>query len=74
LKKILEDFGVVPENTNFGVKASAVKSLMEENQISFKSTNVEIFVKTIPKSSSNGWNCIFILLDDYCAVRTNANY
>lgn len=33
LKKILKDYGVVPENTNFGVKASAVKNLMEGNGI-----------------------------------------
>jgi len=45
LEKILEDFGVVPENTNFGVKASAVKNLMEGNQISFKSPNVEALSK-----------------------------
>ncbi|MDB4091750.1 serine protease [Planktomarina temperata] len=45
LEKILEDFGVVPENTNFGVKASAVKNLMEGNQISFKSPNVEVLSK-----------------------------
>ena len=45
LEKILKDFGVVPENTNFGVKASAVKNLMEGNQISFKSPNVEVLSK-----------------------------
>ena len=45
LEKILEDFGVVPENTNFGVKASAVKNLMEGNQISFKSPNTEVLSK-----------------------------
>ena len=41
LKKILKDYGVVPENTNFGVKASAVKNLMEGNSISFKVSNKE---------------------------------
>ena len=45
LEKILKDFGVVPENTNFGVKASAVKNLMEGNQVSFKSPNVEVLSK-----------------------------
>jgi S1-C subfamily serine protease len=45
LEKILEDFGVVPENTNFGVKASAVKNLMEGNQLSLKSPNVEVLSK-----------------------------
>ena len=45
LKKILKDFGVVPENTNFGVKASAVRNLMEGNGISFKSPNTEVISK-----------------------------
>ena len=33
LKQIVEDYGVIPENTNFGVKASAVRNLMEGNQV-----------------------------------------
>ena len=55
LKKILEDFGVVPENTNFGVKASAVKNLMEGNQVSFKSPNVEVLSKqNLSKAATAG--------------------
>ena len=42
LKKILKDYGVVPENTNFGVKASAVRNLMEGNGVSFKAPNTEV--------------------------------
>ena len=45
LKKILKDFGVVPENTNFGVKASAVRNLMEGSGVSFKSPNTEVISK-----------------------------
>jgi len=45
LKKILKDYGVVPENTNFGVKASAVRNLMEGNGVPFKSPNTEIISK-----------------------------
>jgi S1-C subfamily serine protease len=33
MKKILDDYGVIPENTNFGVKASAVRNLMEGNLV-----------------------------------------
>ena len=33
LKKILKDYGVIPENTNFGVKSSVVKNLLEGNGI-----------------------------------------
>lgn len=45
LKKILKDYGVVPENTNFGVKASAVRNLMEGNGVPFKSQRTEIISK-----------------------------
>ena len=45
LEKILEDFGVVPENTNFGVKSSAVKNLMSGNRLQYKSPNTEIMSK-----------------------------
>ena len=37
LKQIVDDYGVVPENTNFGVKTSAVRNLMEGNQVPIKS-------------------------------------
>ena len=36
-KKILKDYGVVPENTNFGIKASAVRNLMAANNVKVKS-------------------------------------
>lgn len=45
LKKILKDYGVVPENTNFGVKASAVRNLMEGNGVPFKLPSTEIISK-----------------------------
>ena len=45
LKKVLKDYGVVPENTNFGVKASAVRNLMEGNGVPFKSPNTEVISK-----------------------------
>ena len=33
MKKILEDYGVIPENTNFGVKASVVSNMMIANGV-----------------------------------------
>ena len=36
LQKIYKDFGVIPENTNFGIKASAVRNLLEGNNIAIK--------------------------------------
>ena len=39
LKKIMDDYGVVPENTNFGIKASAVRNLMVGNSIVVKEPN-----------------------------------
>jgi len=39
LKKIMDDYGVVPENTNFGIKASAVRNLMVGNSLTIKEPN-----------------------------------
>ena len=36
LKKMYKDYGVVPQNINFGIKASVVQKLMEENGLPFK--------------------------------------
>ena len=33
LKSTVERFGVVPENTNFGIKATVVRSLLEANAV-----------------------------------------
>ena len=55
LKKILKDYGVVPENTNFGVKASAVKNLLEGNGISVKPPNLGVISnKKLGKMASSG--------------------
>ena len=39
IKKILKDFGVIPEDTNFGVKTSVVKSITDSTDISLLSPN-----------------------------------
>jgi S1-C subfamily serine protease len=55
MKKILEDYGVIPENTNFGVKVSAVKNLMEGNDVPFKSPNTEVISKKdLSKKATDG--------------------
>ena len=33
LEKIVEEYGVVPENMNFGVKASVVRNIMDSESI-----------------------------------------
>lgn len=45
LKKILDDYGVVPENTNFGIKVSAVRNLMEGNGVDPKRPNEKVLSK-----------------------------
>lgn len=45
LEKVLEDYGVIPENINFGVKASAVRNLMEGNAVPFKSPSTVVIPK-----------------------------
>jgi len=44
-KYTLDNFGVIPENTNFGIKASAVKNLLEGNQVPLKAPTTELTSK-----------------------------
>ena len=46
LKKIMDDYGVVPENTNFGIKASAVSNLMLGNSLTIKAPNFSKMTKS----------------------------
>ena len=39
IKKILKDFGVIPEDTNFGIKTSVVRSILENKIVSTPSPN-----------------------------------
>ncbi len=44
--QVYEDFGVIPENTNFGIKASVVKKFIQSHDLELKSPNNE----KLPKS------------------------
>ena len=46
IKKILEDFGVLPEDTNFGVKTSLVRSILESSNVTTPSPNKKAISKT----------------------------
>ena len=46
IKKVLEDWGVILEDTNFGIKTSVVRNLLESNDISLPDPNT----KSISKS------------------------
>ena len=51
----MKDYGVIPENTNFGVKASAVRNLMEGNAVPFKSPNtVVVSMQELNKNVTDG--------------------
>jgi len=39
LKKVVKKWGVVPENTNFGIKTSVVRNLLQGNNVSVSSPN-----------------------------------
>ena len=55
LKKIYKDFGVVPENTNFGIKASAVRNLLEGNSVAMNEPKDEVLkVNELSKNITNG--------------------
>ena len=46
IKKILKNFGVIPENTNFGIKTSVVRSILESSNVSFPPPNASPISKT----------------------------
>ena len=51
----MDDYGVVPENTNFGIKASAVRNLMVGNSIAIKEPNGKnITKKQLAKLATDG--------------------
>ena len=41
-KYTFDNFGVIPENTNFGIKASAARNLLEGNQVPLKTPNTDL--------------------------------
>ena len=42
LEKIVDAYGVVPENVNFGVKANVVINILESENIKFPSPNEDV--------------------------------
>ena len=55
LKKILKDYGVIPENTNFGIKASALRNFMDGNRIEIKPPNtLSLSRKELSKKAMDG--------------------
>ncbi len=55
LKAVLEDFGVVPENTNFGIKSSAVLNFVSANNVAtLKPREEEISKAELSKNITEG--------------------
>ncbi len=44
--KVYEDFGVIPENTNFGIKGTVVKTLLQAHNIPLQAPNTEEISKS----------------------------
>ena len=54
LKKVIEHFGVIPENTNFGIKANIVSNLLASNNITTGAPNTKAISKSkLGKAVSN---------------------
>ena len=55
IKKILENYGVIPENTNFGIKSSVVRSILESSNVSSPNHNKKPISKSdLGKRISDG--------------------
>ena len=46
IKKILKNYGVIPEDTNFGIKVSVVRSILESSNVSSPRPNTSSISKT----------------------------
>ena len=46
VEKVYEDFRVIPENTNFGIKGSVVKTLLQAHNVPLKAPNKEEISKS----------------------------
>jgi len=46
LMTVVENWGVVPENTNFGVKSTVVVNLLQSNNVKLRAPNTETVSKT----------------------------
>ena len=52
---MLENFGSIPENTNFGIKSSVVKSMLDSNDVARPDANQSEISKTkLGKMISSG--------------------
>ena len=47
LMTVVENWGVVPEDTNFGVKSTVVVNLLQSNNIKLRAPNTKSVSKTI---------------------------
>ena len=55
LEKIFDDYGVIPENTNFGNKSNVVRSIMDSNDVNSPPANQsEISKSKLGKIISSG--------------------
>jgi serine protease Do len=55
IKKILDDYGVVPEDTTFGIKSNVVRSILDSNEVDSPPANQsEISKSKLGKMISNG--------------------
>ena len=54
LMTVVENWGVVPENTNFGVKSTVVVNLLQSNNVKLRAPNTKTVSKTaLGKSMSD---------------------
>ena len=55
MKLIFKDYGVIPENTNFGIKATVLRNLLDANRIPYLSANKEkISSRALSKQVTDG--------------------
>ena len=61
---ILENFGSLPEDTNFGIKSNIVKNILDSNGVDGPQANQDEISKTKAWKDDFQWHLLHLLLDD----------
>ena len=46
LRKVIKKWGVIPENTNFGIKSDVVMNLLQGNNVSIEEPNTRKMIRS----------------------------
>ena len=63
-KYMFEELGIIPEDTNFGIKSNVVRSILESNEVDTPPANQSEISKSKLRKNDFQWHLLCLLLDD----------